>query len=54
MSATRKPAYKTEPDFGDNEKFSQETRITKNILNEETEKQDGTKVDDDWQTWDSG
>ena len=54
MSETRKPAYNTEPDFGDNEKFSQETRITKNILNEETEKQDGTKVDDDWQTWDSG
>ena len=54
MSETRNPAYKTEPDFGDNEKFSQETRITKNILNEETEKQDGTKVDDDWRTWDSG
>ena len=54
MSETRNPAYKTEPDFGDNEKFSQETRITKTILNEETEKQDGTKVDDDWRTWDSG
>ena len=54
MSETRKPAYKTEPDFGDNEEFSQETRITKNMLNEETEKQNDTKVDDDWQTWDSG
>ena len=48
------PAYKTQPDFGDDEDFNQRIEVKKNTLNNETEKQNDTKVDEDWQTWDSG
>ncbi len=48
------PAYKTEPDFEDDEKNDQRIGATKNISSEESEKQNDAKVDEDWQTWDSG
>ena len=56
MSEIRKhvPAYKTQPDFGDDEDLNQRIKVTKNTSNDETEKQNDTKVDEDWQTWDSG
>ena len=56
MSEIRKdiPAYKTQPDFGDNEDLNQRIKVTKNTSNDETERQNDTKVDEDWQTWDSG
>ena len=48
------PAYKTELDFEDDEKNDQRIGATKNISSEESEKQNDAKVDEDWQTWDSG
>ena len=56
MSEIRKhvPAYKTQPDLGDDEDLNQRIEVTKNTSNDESEKQNDTKVDEDWQTWDSG
>ncbi|MEC9174714.1 MAG: hypothetical protein VX804_06580, partial [Candidatus Thermoplasmatota archaeon] len=51
---THVPAYKTQPDLEDNEEIDQKIRATKNISNEESEKQNDVKVDEDWQTWDLG
>ena len=48
------PAYKTQPDFGDDEDLNQRIEVKKYTSNDETEKQNDTKVDEDWQTWDSG
>ena len=56
MSEIRKdiPAYKTQLDFGDDEDLNQRIEVTKNTSNDDSEKQNDTKVDEDWQTWDSG
>ncbi len=48
------PAYKTQPDFEDDKETNQGIGAAKKISKAEIEKQNDPKVDEDWQTWDSG
>ena len=48
------PVYKTPPGLQDEGEINQKIRSRDNNLAEESRKQNETKADEDWQTWDSG